>query len=86
MPLSKANEDKARFIFEQVFAESKLAWVGPEQDFDSDRYKARVQGGDLKGQLLYISTNNLEDRNVSAENIKQRLLTEIKGQLAQIRK
>ncbi len=81
MPLSTANEEKAKFIFEQVFAESKLSWAGPESDFDGDRYKARVQDGVLKGQLFYITTNNLEDRNVSAENIKQRLLTEIRGQL-----
>jgi hypothetical protein len=86
MPLSKANEEKARFIFQQVFQELKVAWAGPEAEFDSDRYKARVQGGDLKGQLFYISANNLEDRNVSADNIKERLLTEIKGQLARIRK
>jgi len=86
MPKSKANEEKAKFIFEQVFVESRLSWAGPEFEFDSDRYKARIQGGDLRGQIVYISTNDLEDRNVSAENIKQRLMAELKGKLAQIRK
>ena len=42
MPRSKANEEKAQFIFEQVFDELAVDWKGPEFDFDSDRYKARV--------------------------------------------
>jgi hypothetical protein len=82
MPRSKANEEKAQFIFEQVFDELAVDWKGPEFDFDSDRYKARVQSGCLKGQLLYISTNNLEDRDVSAEHIKQKLLVQLKQGLA----
>ena len=72
MPRSKANEEKAQFIFEQVFDELAVDWKGPEFDFDSDRYKARVQSGCLKGQLLYISTNNLEvemsQRNTSSRS------------------
>ena len=83
MPKSKANEEKAQFIFEQVFDEFKLDWKGPEFDFDSDRYKARVQSGRLKGQLVYLSVEKLEDRNreVSAENIKQQLLRQLNTQL-----
>ena len=79
MPKSKASEEKAQFIFEQVFGELGIDWIGPEFDFDTDRYKARVQSGSLKGRLFYISLQNLEDRNVSAEHIKQKLLAEAKG-------
>jgi hypothetical protein len=85
MPRSKANEEKAQFIFKQVFDELNLDWKGPEFDFDSDRYKARIQSGSLKGKLLYISTQNLEDRDVSAESITQKLLGQLKQELAQIR-
>ncbi|MGA2170348.1 MAG: hypothetical protein ABSG62_19305 [Terracidiphilus sp.] len=85
MPKSKANEDKAQFIFEQVFGESNLKWIGPEFDFDRDSYKARIQAGSLKGQLLYISIENLEDRDVSAEQIKQKLLAQLDQELASAR-
>jgi hypothetical protein len=85
MPQSKVNEDRAQFIFEQVFRELSFDWKGPELEFDSHRYKARIQSGDLKGQLLYISIQNLEDRNVSAEHIRQKLLGRVKQELAQIR-
>jgi len=85
MPKSKANEDKAQFLFEQVFGESNLKWIGPEFDFDRDSYKARIQAGSLKGQLLYISIENLEDRDVSAEQIKQKLLAQLDQELASAR-
>ncbi len=52
MPRSKENEEKAKFIFEQVLDELGFEWKEPEFDFDSDRYKARIQSGRLKGQLL----------------------------------
>jgi hypothetical protein len=79
MPKSKANEEKAQFIFEQVFDGLGVDWTGPEFEFDTDRYKARVQSGSLKGRLFYISLENLEDQNVSAEHIKQKLLAEAKS-------
>jgi hypothetical protein len=57
-----------------------LEWVGPEFDFDRDSYKARIQTGDFKGRLIYISVERLEDRNrdVSAESIKQELLQQLR--------
>ncbi len=82
MPRSVANQEKAQFIFEQVFGESNLKWIGPEFDFDRDSYKARIQAGTLKGQLLYISIEDLEDRDVSAEQIKQKLLAQLDQELA----
>ena len=85
MPKSTANEEKAQFIFEQVFGESNLKWIGPEFDFDRDSYKARIQAGSLKGHLLYISIENLEDRDVSAEHIKQKVLAQLNQELASAR-
>jgi hypothetical protein len=78
-PRSKANEDKAQYIFEQMFGELNLPWIGPEYDFDRDSYKARIQSGKLKGRLLYISVESLEDMDVSAEDIKMRLVKELKS-------
>jgi hypothetical protein len=85
MPRSKANEEKAQFIFEQLFGESNLKWVGPEFDFDRDSYKARIQAGSLKGRLLHISIENLEDRGVSAEHVKQKLLAQLDQEIATAR-
>ena len=87
MPRSAASQDKAQFIFEQVFGESNLEckWIGPEFDFDRDSYKARIQVGSLKGQLLYVSVEKLEDRDASAEDIKQKLLAQIDQALASAR-
>jgi hypothetical protein len=83
MTKSKANEDKARFIFEQVFQELNLSWIGPEFDFDRDSYKARIQQGDLKGRLVFVSEEKLEDRNVSAEHVKSGLLEQLRLELVQ---
>jgi hypothetical protein len=74
MAASEANKGKAQFIFDSVFGQLKVQWIGPEHDFDRDSYKARIQSGPKKGQLVYISDERLEDANVSAEDIKQDLL------------
>jgi hypothetical protein len=81
MARSKVNDEKAEFIFQQVFNDLRFEWIGPEFDFDSDRYKARIQAGNLKGKLFYISTNNLEDRDLSAERIRQALQAEVEREL-----
>jgi hypothetical protein len=82
MAKSEANKDKARFIFEQVFQELKLNWAGPEFDVDRDSYKARIQEGDLKGRLVLLSEEKLEDHDVSAEQIRQGLVEQLKLELA----
>jgi hypothetical protein len=73
-----ADREKAQFIFGQVFGELNVKWVGPKFDFDRDAYKALIDSGNMKGRLVYISTDNLQDRDVSAESIKQKLLNELK--------
>jgi hypothetical protein len=78
MSSRKANEEKAKFVFNGVFEDLNLQWIGPEYDFDRGSYKARIQSGGMKGQLVYISEERLEDSNVSAENIKQELLRQLK--------
>ena len=74
MANNNANINKAKSIFEAVFQELNLQWVGPEYDSDRMSYKAAIRSGSRKGQLEYISIENLEDSNVSAEEIKQQLL------------
>jgi hypothetical protein len=81
MPRSRANEKKAQFIFGQVFGELSLQWTGPEFDSDRQSYKAVITHGDLKRKLLYISVESLEDTDVSAEHIKQKLLAQLKQEL-----
>ena len=77
------DEEKARFIFEQVFLALGLDWAGPEFDFDRDCYKARIQEGMLKGNLVYVSQERLQDRNISAENIKHELLLQLRTELVE---
>jgi hypothetical protein len=74
-PESKA---KASWVFEQVFNELALQWTGPEFEFDRDSYKARIQRGALAGRLFYIPVEWLEDSNVSALDVKNRLLAEVR--------
>jgi hypothetical protein len=78
METTNENSQKAAFIFEQVFTELKSDWVGPEYDFDRSAYKAKIFSGDSTGHLVYISVEQLQDRDVSAEQIKLRLLTQIR--------
>jgi len=77
MAVSEANKEKARFIFDRVFTQLHVRWIGPEHDFDRDSYKARIQCGARKGQLVYISDQRLEDANVSAEDIRRELLRQL---------
>lgn len=80
MTATEANKDKAQFIFSSVFEQLKVQWIGPEHDFDRSSYKARIQSGSRKGQLVYISDETLEDRDrsTSAEAIKQEVLNQLK--------
>jgi hypothetical protein len=74
---NSANRSKAEWVFREVFDGLGWDWAGPEFDFDSDSFKARVQSGPLKGRIKVISCERLEDRNVSALHLKNELLRDL---------
>jgi hypothetical protein len=78
MSSNDADREKARFIFEQVFSDLNVKGTKPELDLDRDAYKARIESGSMKGRIVFISTEKLQDRDVSAESIRRILLDELK--------
>jgi hypothetical protein len=84
MPESNTNSERAGRIFSAVSRSLGAKLMGPRFDFDRDSYKARIQDGALKGRLLFISVEKLEDWNGenSERGITEQLLASLKEELA----
>jgi hypothetical protein len=78
MSMNDVEFEKAKFIFYRAFSQRDLEWDGPEYDENRAAYKARVESGPLKGQVLYIHSENLQDETISLDQIAQQLLTILK--------
>jgi hypothetical protein len=75
------NWQKARLIFDMVFAQLKMKGDQPVFEAGFGRYKSKVGVGPLKGRPLYISEHDLEDSGITVEQIRRRLVAQLKEEM-----
>jgi hypothetical protein len=66
-------ELKAKFIFGCAFDDRGWSWDGPRFHFDRDSLKPGFDSGPLKGQVMFLSSERLDDREVSANELLEAL-------------